>query len=254
MRQLRILIGYELRYYFYSPFFYAICALFFFLMGIVFFISLKVYADFTQEEPLMMQLFKSMWLPLLFIVPVLTTKAIVSEKVTHLFDTLLLLRVNNFSIVLAKFIAIYFTYMSLWIAVSFFFELAQWSAPSLAHFSNFTTPQVRYGGLFFMKLIGGVIIAFGLFVSAQAKTPATSMVASAAGIFLFLVSGQLFKYASGISLQQAEIFSSLYDNWNVFFQLEDFCRGIFDTRIIIAYISVTVALLAITAITLRKTE
>jgi ABC-2 type transport system permease protein len=254
MRQLRILIGYELRHYFYSPFFYAICALFLFLMGIIFFISLKVYADFTQEEPLMMQLFKSMWLPSLFIVPVLTTKAIVAEKVTHLFDTLLLLRINNLSIVLAKFVVIYLTHMGLWVAASFFSELAQRSAPSLAHLGNFAAPQVRYGGLLFMNLIGGFVIAFGLLVSAQAKTPATSMAASTAGIFLFLVSGQLFKYASGLSLQQAAIFSSLYDNWNVFFQLEDFCHGIFDTRVIIAYVSGTMALLIITAITLRKTE
>jgi hypothetical protein len=49
-------------------------------MGIIFFILLKVYADFTQEEPLMMQLFKSMLLPLLVTVRALTAKAIASGK------------------------------------------------------------------------------------------------------------------------------------------------------------------------------
>jgi ABC-2 type transport system permease protein len=252
MRKLGVLIGYEFQRFFVSPFFYAICGLFLLLMGIIFFFSLKVYADFSQEEPLMMQLFKSMWLPLLLIVPILTTKAIVSEKAEKLFDSLMVLRVSNFLIVLSKFIAIYCVHSALWVVVIYFPEIAQCCSVTLAQFNNFVTPQIRWGGWCFINLLGGAIIAFGLWVSARAKMPASSMAATVVGIFLFLILWQLFKQASTIVPREMEIFETLYFNWNVFFQLEDFCRGIFDTRVIVAYITATLGFLSLTALTLRE--
>ncbi|MDR1435171.1 MAG: hypothetical protein LBI77_02080 [Puniceicoccales bacterium] len=252
MHHLRTLIGYEFQRFFVSPFFYAICALFLLLMEMVFFFSLIVYSDFPQEEPLMMQLFKSMWLPLLFIVPILTTKAIVSEKAEKLFDSLLLLRVNGFSIIFSKFLAIYCVHVALWSAVIYFPEIAQHYSAALAQFNNFITQQIRWGGWFFVNLVGGVVVAFGLWVSALMKTPATSMAASTVGIFLFLISGQFFRQLSVIPFDKSETFESLYTDWNVFFQMEDFCRGIFDTRVVVAYVTATFALLSAAAITLRK--
>jgi ABC-2 type transport system permease protein len=251
MRKLWTLIGYELQHYCFSSFFYAICALFLYLMWVLFFVALKIYADFPQDEPLMMQFFKSMWLPLVLIVPILTTRAIVAEKNDRLFDLLLLLPVNNFSIVLSKFFVIYGVYAALWSMVIFFPEIAQWSVPSLGQFDHFAGISARFGSWFFVNLVGALGIAFGLFVSTHAKAPPTSMVVSAIGIFLFLVSGQIFRYISVAMPNQLGIFAALYDDWNIFFQLEDFYRGIFDTRVIIAYLTATLALLAITAVTLR---
>ncbi|MDR0590426.1 MAG: hypothetical protein LBG09_01025 [Puniceicoccales bacterium] len=252
MRKLRILIGYELQQYFFSPFFYAICGLFLFLLGAIFFVSLIVYADFRQDEPLPMQLFKAMGLPLLIIVPVLTTRAIASEKVDRYFDSLLLLPVSNISIILAKFLVIHSIYAGLWAMVAFFPEIAQQVVPSLGEFRDFTDFWVRLGGWSFVNLVGGMAIAFGLLASVRAKTPATAMAMSVVGIFLFLVSGELFKHILGVFPDRFEIFSSFYNNWNIFFQVEDFCRGIFDTRVIIAYISATAALLCMAAVTLRE--
>ncbi|MDR1303343.1 MAG: hypothetical protein LBJ81_01835 [Puniceicoccales bacterium] len=252
MRKLRILIGYELQQYFFLPFFYGICSLFLFLLGAIFFVALIVYADFRQDEPLPLQLFKALGLPLLVIVPVLTTRAIASEKVDRCFDSLLLLPVGDISIVLAKFFVIHLIYAGLWAAVAFFPEIAQQIVPSLAEFRDFTGFRGRFGGWCFVNLVGGAAIAFGLLASARAKTPATSMAMSVVGIFLFLVSGEFFKHLLGVFPGQFKNFSSFYDNWSVFFQAEDFCRGIFDTRVIVAYISLTAALLYITAITLRE--
>jgi ABC-type transport system involved in multi-copper enzyme maturation permease subunit len=252
MRQLKILIGYEFQCFFVSPFFYAICALFLLLMGILFFVSLKVYADFQQEEPLMIQLFKSVWLPLLLIIPILTTKAIVSEKTEKRFDSLLVLPVNSFLIVFSKFVAIYCVHLVLWTIVIYFPEIAQNCSVTLAQSTHLVTTQVRWGGWCFVNLLGGIIIAFGLWVSAHAKMPATSMAATTVGIFLFLVLGQLFKQASTIASGWSETFETLYSNWNVFFQLEDFCHGIFDSRVIVAYVTATLGILGITALTLRR--
>jgi ABC-type transport system involved in multi-copper enzyme maturation permease subunit len=216
MRHLRTLIGYEFQRFLVSPFFYAICALFLLLMEMVFFFSLIVYSDFPQEEPLMMQLFKSMWLPLLFIVPILTTKAIVSEKAEKLFDSLILLRVNGFSIIFSKFLAIYCVHVALWSIVIYFPEIAQHYSAPLAQFNNFVTQQIRWGGWFFINLVGGVAVAFGLWVSAFMKTPATSIVTSTVGIFLFLISGQFFRQLSAIPFGKSEIFESLYTDWMCF--------------------------------------
>ncbi|MDR1590825.1 MAG: hypothetical protein LBR92_02395 [Puniceicoccales bacterium] len=251
MRKLKILVGYEFQRFFVSPFFYAICALFLFLMGVIFLFSLKIYADFQQEDPLVLQLFKSMWLPFLLVIPILTTKAIASEKIEKIFDSLLVLRVGSFLIIFSKFIAIYCVHCVLWTVVIYFPEIAQNCSVTLAQFNNFVTPQIRWGGWLFVNLLGGVVIAFGLLVSARAKMPATAMAATAVGVFLFLVLGQFFKQASTIASKGTEIFETLYSNWNVFFQLEDFCRGIFDSRVIVAYVAITLGILGITALILR---
>jgi ABC-type transport system involved in multi-copper enzyme maturation permease subunit len=252
MRQLKTLIGYEFQCFFVSPFFYAICALFLLLMGILFVISLKVYADFQQEEPLMVQLFKSIWLPFLLIVPILTTKAIVSEKTEKRFDSLLVLPVNSFLIVFSKFIAIYCVHLALWTIVIYFPEIARSCSVTLAQSTNLVTTQVRWGGWCFVNLLGGLAIAFGLWVSAHTKMPATSMAATTVGIFLFLVLGQFFKQASTVVSGWTEAFEIFYSNGNVFFQIEDFCRGIFDSRVVVAYVSATFGMLGITALTLRE--
>jgi ABC-type transport system involved in multi-copper enzyme maturation permease subunit len=245
-------MGYELQQCFFSPFFYVICALFLFLLGVVFFVSLIVYADFRQEEPLMVQLFKAMGLPLLVVVPILTAKAIASEKMDRCFDALLLVPVSNLSIVWAKFFVIASIHGALWAIAVFFPEIVRCAVPSSAAFNALSSPQIGWGGWCFVNLVGGVAIAFGLLVSARAKTPATAVAMGVMGIFLWLVSGQFFRYIAALLPGQCELFSTLYGDWNVFFQLEDFCRGIFDTRVIVAYASAAVALLQVTAIALRE--
>jgi ABC-2 type transport system permease protein len=182
----------------------------------------------------------------------LTTKAIASERAQKLLDSLFVLRVNSFVIIFSKFIAIYSVYALLWTAVLCLPELARRCAPSLIQFHHFSTPQILWGGWCFINLLGALIIAFGLWVSTHTETAATAMTASAVGIFLFLIFGEICRPLSIFFSNQSEIFESLHTDWNVFFQLEDFCRGIFDSRVIVAHITLTLGILSTAAITLRK--
>jgi ABC-type transport system involved in multi-copper enzyme maturation permease subunit len=245
-------MGYELRSAFFSPFFHGLCAAFLSLMGLVFFFSLKDYAHFPQEDPLMLQLFKGLCVPLLFIVPILTAKAIAGEKEKCLFDGFLLLPVDSFSRVFAKFFVLHLTYTGLWTLVTFFPELTVKSTSTLDFMGHLTSSQVRWGGWIFVNLIGGTAIAFGLLVSAHTETVPVAMIVSLCGIFLLLIAGQIFKYMTTIFLKQCELFEVLCEYGNVFFQLEDFCRGIWDTRVVVAYLTATLGLLSLTVITLRE--
>ena len=252
MRKLRVLVGYEFLQCFVSPFFYAICSLFILLTGLIFFFSLKVYADFSQDEPFIQTLFKCFWLPSLLIVPVLTTRSIASERSSQRLDSMLALHMNPLWIVLSKFITIYSIYMGLWIVCCAFPWMAQRLCPGLRPFANILVDsQTLYGGLLYLFLVNGLVIAFGLFCSSVAKYPITAIVSTAVGIFIFLISGQLFKYLSVASLEHGEFFGTAYGEWNTFFHLEDFCRCIIDTRVVVGYGSLTCAFLLLAALTLH---
>ena len=252
MRQLRTLIGYEYLQCVISPFFYNVGALFILLMGLVFFFSLKVYADFPQDEPFIQTIFKCFWLPSLLIIPILTTRAVAFERSAGYLNSTLVLPINSLWIILSKFIAIYTFYTGLWLLVCFFPEGAQRLCRSLKSVDDFIEIPVRWGGFFFLALVNALLISFGLLCSTLARHPLTAIASSAAGTFIFLISGQIFKYLSVTSLQHGDLFDTIYGNWNVFFQLEDFCRAIFDTRIIVGYISLTSACLLFSALMLRR--
>jgi ABC-type transport system involved in multi-copper enzyme maturation permease subunit len=162
MHRLGIRVGYGFQRFFLLPFFYAVYEVFLLLIGLIFFLSLKVCAGFPQEEPLMMQLFKAMCLPPLLIVPILTTKAIIPENAEKLFDSLLVLRVSSYLIVLSEFIAICCAHSALWTVAVYLPEIAQCCWAILAQYNHIVMPQMRWDSCCFANTLGGIVIAFGM--------------------------------------------------------------------------------------------
>ena len=245
------LVKFEFLKWFVSPLFYTVATVFFLLMGLIFVFALEVYSRFPQDEILMIQLFKAMWLPLLFIVPILTAKTTVGEKVDKTFNLNLLLPVSPIAIVLSKFFVLITIYLAFWLGIVLFPYTAIHYIASLQQLNNICSFEVLTGGVFFAVLLGFFAISLGLLIGIVVRSYGAALSVYFVSMFTFLISGQMIKKVANFSFQKEFLSDVLYNNLNVFFQLEDFCRGVYDSRVICGYLSLTVLFLTMSCIFLR---
>jgi ABC-2 type transport system permease protein len=91
-------------------------------------------------------------------------------------------------------------------------------------------------------LVGGLFVAVGCFGSAVTSSQITAaMVAFALGVSLFVLS--FLKFSLGA---QAGWVSRLVTHFSLIEHMEDFARGIVDTRHVVFYLSLTVLFLFLT--------
>ena len=79
LRKIKSLIFFELFQYFISPGFYILFGGVFLLIGLIFIVGLDASSRIVQDDFLMTQIFKCIWIPCVFIVPMLTIRKIISE-------------------------------------------------------------------------------------------------------------------------------------------------------------------------------
>lgn len=248
-------MGYESFRYFVSPWFYTLCAFFILLTGAIFCLTLVRYSSLPMHEPFMASVYQGFWLPSLFIIPVLTTRSLVTDKISGELDSLRVLRIPPIKIIFSKFVVISGVNSGLWLLVSYFPIFAQKICPSLVPYDFLVDPLARWGGWFLVSLVGCAEVAFGLLVGANVQNEAVAVVVTMVGTFLFLILGPVMQYFPVIDANFfGDLLGPLYEDWNLFFQIEDTCRGVFDTRVFIEYGSITVACLLLAAMTFHVKE
>lgn len=231
------LILYEFRTLFLSPVAYVVGFSFSALMALIFLFLLDDYSRLSQPCHLMVLFFKSMWLPTVFFLPVITMRSIASERDNGMLDTFLLLPIRRIWIVLSKFFVIYFYYIVLWLAVGTFPFIAKCISKELVLSLQITDGVIVSGGMFFIFCSSAFFISLGIFISSIVPSQLASTVVSFVVLFFVLVAGQLFQYVSVQNYANNIYMQNIADISNTFMQVEDFCNGIIDTRVIMFYIS-----------------
>jgi len=112
MRLFRILLAHELRMLLVSPATYIAATLFLLVMGFVFAGILETFTAAPQEAAPAAVFFQLFWLPVFFMVPLLTMKSIAEERRLGTLETLLTTPVSTPQVVLAKFAASYALYLA----------------------------------------------------------------------------------------------------------------------------------------------
>jgi ABC-2 type transport system permease protein len=178
------------------------------------------------------------WLILLLATPVITMRLFALEKASGTFETLMTTPVGDLQVVAAKFTASVIFYMVTWL-------------PTLAclfivrHFTNQSgaldagTVSGMYLGIF---LTGCLFLSLGCFASAISQSQmVAAMISLVLGVSLFSL-GYLAKQLPATAQWQAQALSffSLFD------QMNDFARGVVDTRSLIFYVSTTFFFLFLT--------
>lgn len=182
------------------------------------------------------------WIILLLATPIITMRLFALEKYSGTYETLMTAPVSDTAVVAAKFSSALIFYMVLWLPLLACIFI-------LKHFSGVAAvgDLGAIGGTFLgIFLLGCMFIALGCFASSLTRTQMTAaMISLVFGVSLFLLSF-LGDKVPGTDWQ-AQVLScfALRD------QMNDFVRGIADTRAIVVYLSVTFFFLFLT---LRVTE
>jgi ABC-2 type transport system permease protein len=160
-----------------------------------------------------------------------------SMPVTQLFETLMTTGVGDLQVVIAKFAGAMIFYMTAWLP----------AVISLVIIQRFTNqpkldPGVIGGMYLGILLSGGLFLAIGCLASAMSRSQMVAAVMSlATGMLLFILA-----YMAQVVPENAFTGAEVLYYFNLFKQMEDFTRGVLDTRAVVFYVSVTVWFLFLT--------
>ena len=240
MRVFGTLLRRELAAFFLSVTGYVIIAAVTLLSGLSFVVLLGTLGSdpFTATVTEMFYSTFFFWLILLLATPVITMRLFALEKASGTFETLMTTPVSDGQVVAAKFAAAVVFYMVTWLPMLVCLFIVR-------HFTNQSgaldagTLGGMYLGIF---LTGCLFLALGCFASAISQSQMTSaMVSFVLGVSLFSL-GFLAKQIPATAQWQTQALSyfSLFD------QMNDFARGVVDTRTVIFYVSATFFFLFLT--------
>lgn len=235
MRHLLTVLGHEIRMLLVNPGTYIATVLFLTFMGFVFANILDAYSTAPQVVTPSIAFFEFFWFPVIFMVPLLTMKSISEERRLGTLETLLTTPVSTAEVVLGKYAAAYLLYLGLWTSTGGFFYILH----RFADDARLLDPGPLIGGFVFIAISGLFYVAVGIFASSLSRNQA---VAGILGVVMLagLIIG--LRLLNGVEALGHEAFAPArraLDYAQVFNHLEDFTRGIVDTRQLLFYLSGT---------------
>jgi len=229
----------ELGTFFFSWIGYIVIAGAVFLMGLDFYtLAVKL-----QGEPIPMPLTEifinfSFWLILLFSAPLITMRLFALEKYSGTFETLMTAPVGDVAVVLAKFTAALVFFMIMWLPLLGCVVILRYFTRG----SNLVEAGALcsiYIGIF---LLGCLYMAIGCFASSLTRNQIIAAIISfAIGVTFFLLSF----LADQFPLRQTWEMRVL-DRISVWRQMQEFARGVVDTRYVVFYLTATLLFLFLT--------
>ncbi len=214
------LLGKELRLVFASPIAYVIVAVFLALMGYTFTITL-----FLSKVASLAHLFFQMYVLLLLMVPAITMRLFAEERKTGTLEVLLTSPVSEGQVVLAKFSAAFVFYVFLWVPTLAYVAILAGRAKI-----DYLPVASGYLGIF---LLGLLFISVGLLTSALVRNQIIAAILAFAILIVIFSVGLVENLATAAWLKGALGYMNL---WN---HMDDFGRGIVDTRHVVYNLSLT---------------
>jgi ABC-2 type transport system permease protein len=218
---------------------YIIIAAVLFLLGLSFNDILVKLAEPT-EAPITEGFFITFyfWMILLLIAPVITMRSFALEKFGGTYETLMTSPVGELQVVLAKFSGALLFYAVTWLPLIGYLLIVRSYSNDPVAFDPLVA-GVTYMGIL---LVGSVYMAMGCFASALTRSQVVAaMVSYALGLTLFLVSLRALM-ASPPEGWPVKVFNHLA----MIEHMQQFARGVIDTRFLVLYLSLTVLFLFLT--------
>jgi ABC-2 type transport system permease protein len=220
----------ELAAYFYSPIAYVVLALFLVLQGVVFVLFLNFLNQPMAPPGAVMQFFFGgtilYWISVILAVAVLPMRLLAEERKTGTLETLLTAPVREYEVVIGKYLAALAFYILLW--------LPEWAYVGLlwryAGRPDLGPIAAGYLGSF---LVGGALLAWGVLASALTRNQIIAAVLSFVFAFILLLAGV------GQEFVEAGWLRETLGYVHMFKQMDDFSRGVVDTRHIVFLLSLT---------------
>ena len=208
----------EIGAYFTSGVAYVFLAVFFLLSGVFFYNGVLV-SGYTDTSPM----FSSMFIIVLFLIPILTMRLLSEEKKNRTDQGLLTAPISLWSIVLGK----YFAALTLFIiAESIVFVYAM----ILSYLGTVVWASLL-GNYFAMLILGAAFIAVGVFVSSLTENQMTSAVISMVVLFFLYLFDSITANINNEHIKSVINALSFYDKYI------EFTQGIFNLTSILFYLS-----------------
>ena len=214
----------EMGAFFTSGVAYAFLVVFYFVSG-VFFYNYVLAAGVADVSPV----FQSMFLVVMFLIPILTMKLLSEEKKNRTDQGLLTAPVGLWEIVLGKFFAALTLFV---IAESIVFVYA-----IILSALGGVVWQTLLGNYFAMLFLGAAFIAVGLFISSLTENQITAAIVSMVVLFIIYLSEMIVSnFENGNKIQQlaykAITAIAFYSKYN------EFTNGVFSLPGIVFFVSV----------------
>jgi ABC-2 type transport system permease protein len=240
MRIFRTLARRELAAFFCSINGYVIIAAVTFLIGLSFVMLMRNLGSDPFSLPVTEMFFNSFlfWVIVILTTPVITMRLFALEKASGTYETLMTTPVGDMEVVAAKFATAVILYMVMWLpTVAGLFIVRHFTNQAGALDAG--TLGGMYLGIF---LSGCLFLSIGCFASSLTRSQVVAAVISlAAGVILFILAF-LAQVMPAVEQWQTQVL--LY--FNLFKQMDDFTRGVVDTRTVVFYISLTFLFLFLT--------
>ncbi len=222
----------ELRAYFYSPLAYVILTFFLVVNGGVFLLILSFLNDpraggSTSPFELVFGGTFFFWLILLFVTPILTMRLLSEERRSGTIEMLMTAPVSETQVVGAKYLAALAFYLFLWLPTLIYVAI-------VAYYSQVDWGPIASGYLGVLG-IGAVFLAVGLFGSSFTRNQIVAAFSTFAMLIFFFAIAFLDSLVTSETLKQVLSYINLLDH------MDEFGKGIVDSRRLVYYLS-TVAL------------
>jgi len=226
----------EIKAYFYSPLAYVVLTFFLLVQGYVFWLIVSYLSDPRSSAGKPLELFFGQtiffWLVLIFAGTFVTMRLISEELRAGTIETLMTAPLTETHVVLGKYFAALVFYLFLW-------------APTLVYvaimraFTPVDWGPIASGYLGIVGL-GALFMAVGVFASATSK----NQIVSAIVTFFCLV--VLFSIGLLENLTNSDLWKKVFGYLNLWNQMDDFSKGIVDSRRLVYYASASALFLFLT--------
>jgi ABC-2 type transport system permease protein len=218
----------ELAAYFFAPVSYVVAMLFLLVEGYSFWLFLELLNGRDTPHGAVMQYFFGgtflYWLFLMFLVAVLTMRLIAEEKRSGTLEPLLTSPVEDWQVIVGKYLGALGFWIALWLPTLLYVIVLGAHAPDGAR-PDLGPIAAGYLGTF---LVGASALAIGLCASALSPNQILAAVISFVVLAMMLLVGAL-----GDALVRTGPWSKLLQYIDLFRHMEDFGRGIVDSRRIV---------------------
>lgn len=219
---------------------YVIIASVLLLLGLGFVDMLVKLNGEWADSPLTEWFFRSLyfWLILLMTTPVITMRSFAQEKASGTYETLMTAPVSDLEVVLAKFTGALVFYWLTWLPLLGCIVILRYYTGE----SVLLDPRQAASTYLGLTLVGSLYMAMGCFASALTRSQILAAIMSfVLGLALFIV-GLRSLVASPANDWTDRFFAYL----SLIEHVEEFSRGIVDTRYLVFYGSLTVFFLFLT--------
>lgn len=221
----------ELNAYFLSLSGYVILAAVVFLLGLSFVEVLVAYNGETLSAPLTEVFYSTMffWLILLLAVPVITMRLFAHERATGTFETLMTTPVGDVTVVLAKFSGAMTFYLVMWLPLLGSLAIIALYSPDGSPLDWRTVASTYLG----IALLGAFYVAMGCLASSLTRSQVmAAMIGLALGVTVFMLSFLRTNVGEGRGW-----LSGMANHISLLTHMEDFVRGVVDTRWVVFYVT-----------------